>query len=163
MGRFLLILVAGALALSGCAAAGSSVMEESEGQESASEGDQTTAASVLELEIGTCVNDANIPLRADLTDVPVVACTQPHDSELYAIVSVDDGAYPGADLLIEQGQSKCQASFADFVGIDFRSSLLDFHFYYPTPSSWAQGDRTIYCMVFDPGLKIAGTLQDAKR
>ncbi len=158
MGRFSLLLVAGALALGGCAAVGFGIAEES-----ASEADQTTEASVLELEIGTCVNDANIPLRADLTDVPAVACTEPHDSELYAIVSVDGGAYPGADLLIEQGQTKCQASFADFVGIDFRSSLLDFHFYYPTPSSWAQGDRTIYCMVFDPGLKIAGTLQDAKR
>jgi hypothetical protein len=71
--------------------------------------------------------------------------------------------YPGVDDLVEAGQTKCQAVFADFVGIDFRSSTLDFHFYYPTPSSWAQGDRSIFCLVGDPGLTVVGTLQGAKR
>ena len=70
---------------------------------------------------------------------------------------------PGADVLVEKGQSGCQLRFSDFVGIDFRSSTLDFHFYYPTPSSWSQGDRTIYCMVVDPGLKVTGSLEGSKR
>jgi len=119
--------------------------------------------SVLELAVGTCVNDAETPLGADLAEVPTVSCAEPHDSELYAIVSAADGSYPGVDTLVIEGQDKCQAVFAEFVGIDFRSSLLDYHFYYPTPSSWAQGDRSIYCMVIDPGLKVIGTLQGAKR
>jgi hypothetical protein len=119
--------------------------------------------SVLELAVGTCVNDAETPLGADLAEVPTVSCNEPHDSELYAIVSATDGPYPGVHTLVGEGQDKCQAVFAEFVGIDFRSSLLDYHFYYPTPSSWAQGDRSIYCMVIDPGLKVIGTLQGAKR
>ncbi len=119
--------------------------------------------SVLELAVGTCVNDADTPLGADLAEVPTVSCDEPHDSELYAIVSATDGPYPGVDTLVSEGQDKCQVVFAEFVGIDFRSSLLDYHFYYPTPSSWSQGDRSIYCMVIDPGLKVIGTLQDAKR
>ena len=119
--------------------------------------------SVLELAVGTCVNDAETPLGADLAEVPTVSCDEPHDSELYAIVSATDGPYPGVDALVGEGQDKCQVVFAEFVGIDFRSSLLDYHFYYPTPSSWAQGDRSIYCMVIDPGLKVIGTLHDAKR
>ncbi len=119
--------------------------------------------SLLELAVGTCVNDAETPLGADLTEVPTIACSEPHDSELFAIVTATDGPYPGVDTLVSEGQDKCQAVFAEFVGIDFRSSVLDYHFYYPTPSSWAQGDRAIYCMVIDPGLKVVGTLQDAKR
>jgi hypothetical protein len=119
--------------------------------------------SVLELAVGTCVNDADTPLGADLAEVPTVSCDEPHDSELYAIVSATDGPYPGVDTLVGEGQDKCQVVFAEFVGIDFRSSLLDYHFYYPTPSSWSQGDRSIYCMVIDPGLKVIGTLHDAKR
>jgi hypothetical protein len=119
--------------------------------------------SVLELAVGTCVNDAETPLGADLAEVPTVSCDEPHDSELYAIVSATDGPYPGVDTLVGEGQDKCQVVFAEFVGIDFRSSLLDYHFYYPTPSSWSQGDRSIYCMVIDPGLKVIGTLHDAKR
>jgi len=120
-------------------------------------------ASVFELELGSCLDDANLPLDADLAEIPVVSCEQPHDSELYAIHEVDDGPYPGADALIEQGQARCQASFGDFVGIDFRSSLLDFFLYYPTPSSWAQGDRSIYCLVVDPGLRVTGSLEGARR
>jgi len=120
-------------------------------------------SSVLELGIGDCVMDAAAPLSADLAQLPTVPCSEPHDSELYAIVSAEDGRYPGVDDLVAQGQAKCQALFADFVGIDFRSSLLDFHFYYPTPSSWVQGDRSIYCMVADPGVTVIGSLQGAKR
>lgn len=120
-------------------------------------------SSVLELSIGDCVMDAATPLSADLAQLPTVPCSEPHDSELYAIVSAEDGSYPGVDDLVAQGQAKCQALFADFVGIDFRSSLLDFHFYYPTPSSWVQGDRSIYCMVADPGVTVVGSLQGAKR
>lgn len=121
------------------------------------------STSVLELRVGDCVIDAAAPLSADLAELPTVPCNEPHDSELYAIVFVEDGNYPGVDELVAQGQTKCQALFADFIGIDFRSSLLDFHFYYPTPSSWVQGDRSVYCMVADPGLSVVGTLQGARR
>jgi hypothetical protein len=120
-------------------------------------------SSVLELTIGDCVMDAEAPLSADLTELPTVPCSEPHDSELYAIVFAEDGNYPGVDELVAQGQAKCQSLFGDFVGIDFRSSLLDFHFYYPTPSSWVQGDRSIYCMVADPGVKVVGSLQGSQR
>jgi hypothetical protein len=147
-----------ALALSACSADPDVRPEEPELAE-----ESVAADSVLSLTIGDCVMDADTPLSADLTEIPRVSCAEPHDSELYAIVSVDDGAYPGVDDLVSQGQTKCQALFADFVGIDFRSSMLDFHFYYPTPSSWVQGDRSIYCMVTDPGLTVVGTLQGAKR
>jgi hypothetical protein len=145
--------------LAGCQATDS--IEEPEPELITEETTENT--SVLSLELGSCVNDADTPLSADLVEVPTVSCDEPHDSELYAIVSVDDGEYPGVDDLVTQGQTQCQALFTDFVGIDFRSSLLDFHFYYPTPSSWVHGDRSIYCMISDPGLTVAGTLQDARR
>lgn len=120
-------------------------------------------SSVLELTIGDCVIDGAAPLSADLAELPTVPCSEPHDSELYAIVSAEDGSYPGVDDLVTQGQAKCQALFDDFIGLDFRSSLLDFHFYYPTPSSWVQGDRSIFCMVADPSVMVVGSLQGSKR
>jgi len=150
--------MAGILTLVGCQAA----------QETAQEAAQEVSGlpettSVLELEVGTCVNDADTPLSADLASIPTVPCSQPHDSELYASIALENGPYPGADRLVSQGQSFCQERFSDFVGIDFRSSMLDFHIYYPTPSSWAAGDRLIYCMVFDPGLRVIGTLEGSQR
>ncbi len=155
MRRSWALALASVVVLAGCAA-------EPEPPELEAEG-APPVTPVLQLAVGTCVNDSDTPLGADLAEVPEVPCSEPHDSELYAIKTVDDGPYPGADLLIQQGQSYCQDRFSDFVGIDFRSSLLDFYVYYPTPSSWAAGDRLIYCMVFDPGLRVIGSLADAKR
>lgn len=119
--------------------------------------------TLFDLELGDCLNDADIPLRSDMTDVPRVSCEQPHDSELFAILGVEGSAFPGERELVSQGQDRCARAFGDFIGIPFANSTLDFRFYYPTASSWAQGDRTIYCLAFDPGLKVAGSLLDSKR
>lgn len=155
------LMVTIAVMLAGCA----SPLEPAEelAAETSPESPEVVENSVFELELGTCLNDASVPDGADLADIPQVSCEEPHDSELFGIITVDDDTYPGADVLIEKGQSGCQLRFSDFVGIDFRSSALDFHFYYPTPSSWSQGDRTIYCMLVDPGLQVTGSLEGSKR
>ena len=121
------------------------------------------SVTLFDLELGDCLNDAGIPLRSDMTDVPRVSCEEPHDSELFAILGVEGSVFPGEGELVSQGQDRCAKAFGDFIGIPFSNSTLDFRFYYPTASSWAQGDRTIYCLAFDPGLTVSGSLLNAKR
>ena len=159
--RNLAALAVLAALLTGCAAEPERLEDTS--PDTSEDAPDVAQNSVFELELGTCLDDASVPEGADLADIPQVPCNEPHDSELFGIIALDDDTYPGADVLIEKGQNGCQLRFGDFVGIDFRSSSLDFHFYYPTPSSWSQGDRTIYCMVVDPGLKITGSLEGAQR
>lgn len=159
--RFVGAIAITAVLLTGCASEPEVANEVP--QDTADEAPEVAENSVFELELGTCLDDASVPEGADLADIPQVPCEEPHDSELFGIITIDDDTYPGADVLIEKGQSGCQLRFSDFVGIDFRSSTLDFHFYYPTPSSWSQGDRTIYCMVVDPGLKVTGSLEGTQR
>jgi hypothetical protein len=145
--------VALALVLGGCAS----------GLPQASEDAAEGSVTLFDLKLGDCLNDADIPLRSDMTDVPRVSCEQPHDSELFAILGVEGSAFPGERELVSQGQDRCARAFGDFIGIPFANSALDFRFYYPTASSWAQGDKTIYCLAFDPGLQVSGTLLGAKR
>lgn len=159
MRKLAVLSIACAFGLAGCQAPA----EEEEATQVVESAEEEPSASVFELELGTCLNDASVPEGADLADIPQVECDQPHDSELFGIITVDDDSYPGADVLIQKGQDGCQLRFGDFVGIDFRSSALDFHFYYPTPSSWSQGDRTIYCMLVDPGLQVTGSLAGSMR
>jgi len=128
-----------------------------------SEDEPTGNVTLFDLELGDCLDDADIPLRSDMTDAPRVACADPHDSELFAILGVQGTTFPGEDELVSQGQSRCARAFGDFVGIPFANSTLDFRFYYPTASSWAQGDRTVYCVAFDPGLQVTGSLLNSKR
>ena len=147
------IAIAVALLVSGCAA----------GLPQSNDDSTTGSVTLFDLELGDCLNDADIPLRSDMTDAPRVSCKDPHDSELFAILGVEGSAFPGESELVAQGQSRCARAFGDFVGIPFANSTLDFRFYYPTASSWAQGDRTIYCVAFDPGLQVTGSLLNSRR
>ena len=151
--RALIASLAFAIILGGCA----SGLPQSSGD--TAEGTVT----LFDLELGDCLNDAGIPLRSDMTDVPRVSCEAPHDSELFAILGVEGSTFPGERELVSQGQDRCARAFGDFIGIPFANSTLDFRFYYPTASSWAQGDRTIYCLAFDPGFTVSGSLLNAKR
>ncbi len=154
---FLAPLLAGALVLSGCQTPQSGTTSDASGSTSPS------SVPILELSVGTCLNDVDQPLAQDLTEVPAVSCSQPHQSEVYAEVSLRDSDYPGVDAVIREAQRQCIAEFTQFVGIDFAASGLNFHYYYPTASSWAVGDRSIYCVVFDPGVETVGSLAGAAR
>lgn len=149
---------AAALTLAGCQA-------QSAGPTGAGAGEDDTGAAVgvLELELGTCLNDVDQPLAQDLTNIPSVSCQQPHQSEVFAEVLMEGGQYPGVDEVTTTATAQCMAEFGQFVGLDFAASRLNYHFYYPTSSSWAVGDRSIYCVVFDPGVDTVGTLQGAAR
>ena len=153
MPRGRIVAIALALLVSGCAA----------GLPQSDDDSTTGSVTLFDLELGDCLNDADIPLRSDMTDAPRVSCEDPHDSELFAILGVEGSAFPGESELVAQGQSRCARAFGDFVGIPFANSTLDFRFYYPTASSWAQGDRTIYCVAFDPGLQVTGSLLNSRR
>ena len=142
-----------ALVLGGCAS----------GLPQSSEDTTEGSVTLFDLELGDCLNDAGIPLRSDMIDVPRVSCEEPHDSELFAILGVEGSVFPGERELVSQGQDRCAKAFGDFIGIPFANSTLDFRFYYPTASSWVQGDRTIYCLAFDPGLTVSGSLLNSKR
>ena len=123
----------------------------------------TPTVNVLELEVGTCLNDVDQPLAQDLTEVPAVDCSTPHQSEVFAAIDVDGTDYPGIDSLTDTAVRDCQVEFERFVGVEFSASALNFHYYYPTTSSWAVGDRSIYCVIFDPGVESVGTLRGAER
>jgi len=157
-------LTLGILFLSSCSPSPSPAADPTES--SREEGPNTgpkTLVSVFELALGACVNDQFLPEGADMDVVEVVECEQPHEAELFAKLALTEDSYPGTDYLINEGGSRCQEAFGDFVGLDFTESVLDFTYYYPTPSSWVDGDRSIYCLAIDPGLKTTGSLLGARR
>lgn len=156
-------LVVAALWLTGCQATTAPPLPASNPTEDAASQTRGESITVFELEVGLCLNDVDQPLAQDLTEIPAVDCDQPHQSEVFAEVPIDSGDYPGIDAVTNQAQQDCMAEFARFVGVDFAASTLNFHYYYPTASSWSAGDRSIYCVVFDPGVATEGSLQGVAR
>lgn len=152
--RLGLILASGLLVLSGCA-------NQEPPEQSLVEAEEKV--SILALEVGTCLNDVDQPLAQDLTEIPSVPCDSPHQSEVYAEVTLEDGEFPGVDRLISDSVAECELAFAQFIGIDYRSSSLSYHYYYPTQRTWAEGDRSVFCVVFDPGVDSVGSLAGVAR
>lgn len=151
------------LLLVGCQQATPPLPEATPEVDNPPQAEQAPVVAVLELEEGMCLNDIDQPLAQDLTEVPTVACEDPHESEVFAEVTIPGSDFPGIDDVQAQAIDQCQEEFRRFVGVEFTASTLNFHYYYPTESSWLVGDRSIYCVIFDPGRLTEGSLRGANR
>jgi hypothetical protein len=157
-GRALAVLFIGAtsVALAGCSLLGGGSADPSPSGQST---DNST--DVFTIKVGDCVNDS--AAQGEVSTVPKADCAQPHDGEAYASIMMADGEFPGADAVRTQSEAGCTAQFNTFVGVDYGTSALSYSYYYPTAESWAQGDREILCIVFDPVTRTVGSLKGAAR
>ncbi len=119
----------------------------------------TTAIDTLQ--IGDCFQD---PLGgAEVDAVPIAACSQPHDNEVYAILIVQEGPnapYPGPLQMRATADGECQADpFEAYIGQHYLLTDLEAVAYYPSQARWAAGDREILCVVSDPVGQVSGSLR----
>ena len=153
------LLSLGVVALvAGCATDSGATTEISPAEATTSE-----PPSAHELAVGMCLNDVSSPLGAELAEIPSVDCAESHESEVFAQIPINTETYPGVDEINDLAATECEAAFGEFIGLDYRVSTLSFHYYYPEFSQWAEGDTTMYCVVFDPDSPSVGSLRDAAR
>lgn len=122
-----------------------------------------SGGNVFDLGVGTCFNDPSTDGDAtEVSDVPVVECTEEHDNEVYALFDLDEGVFPGADAVLEQSGEGCFDRFEAYVGAAYEDSRYDISSYFPTSGSWDQGDREVICYVYDVDrAKLTGTAKDS--
>lgn len=160
------IALAAAAALSGCSAI-SQFMPATQPVRDAETGEvteQNDHADVFAIEVGDCLNTAGLSSVDQVSDVPVVPCTEPHDDEVYHAYEVADGEFPGEETIESDAMTTCQEEFASFIGVAYEESALDFWPMYPTEGSWENGDREVLCIAWDPsGAKLTGSLAGAAR
>ena len=112
------------------------------------------AARPSALSVGDCFDsDQFAPgLAIDPRGVHLVACSDPHQHEVYAIEPDTDPAgtpFPGDASLNAYANDACLADFEPALGIDYRQSTLDFAIITPDATSWNDGDRSVICVVHD--------------
>jgi Septum formation len=120
------------------------------------------SGNVFELAVGDCFDDGDMAVGEveEIGEVPLVECAEPHDNEVYAVVTVDGEVFPGEIAIQEQADQVCLDAFDPFVGLDCQSSALDFGWLVPTADSWEMGDRVVACFVYRLDLaKVSGTLE----
>lgn len=117
---------------------------------------------VFLMRVGDCLNDSSV--GTEVTSVPIVPCSEPHDSEIFSELRLTGSEFPGDEFITQQADEHCEAAFADFVGVDWNSSELYLSYYTPTQGSWEQmNDRLISCIIYDQNGQTTGSLKGAGR
>jgi Septum formation len=118
-------------------------------------------ADVFQIEVGDCLSE-QAAATGEVSEVPVVPCEEPHDSEVYFSYTVPDAdTFPGD--FQEHVDAQCIPQFQTFVGVPYESSGLSLTWLEPTAESWDAGDRELLCIVADPAGGVTGTLEGAAR
>lgn len=118
--------------------------------------------SVLSLEVGTCFDDPES--FAEVEDVPVVACADPHDNEVIALLTLSEPAFPGEDVVNARAGEGCVAAFDPYIGIAYAESVYEVGWFAPSADSWAIGDREVICFAFDlTGAETVGSISRVGR
>ena len=118
---------------------------------------------VFDLKVGDCFDESG-SYGDEISTLPAVPCSEPHDFEAYAAFDVSLSAYPGDEAMWELASEECYNRFAPFVGRDYESSVLDFSTLHPTAESWAQNDREVICAIYDMNLnKLTGSVRGSKK
>ena len=110
---------------------------------------ETSETSVEDLSVGDPFDDpADDNVEVSLVDL--VPCGEPHDSEVYATVSMGgtSSAFPGRSAMDEDSWLRCLERFEAFVGTPYDLTTLDIVWLSPTAESWSLGDRQVTCAVY---------------
>lgn len=106
--------------------------------------------------VGDCFND--VGFDDEVSSVPGVPCSDPHDNEAYAVFDVSVPSYPEGEGMSELAYESCMDRFAAYVGKDYESSSLEITTMFPSQQSWRENDREVICAVYDMNAqKLTGT------
>lgn len=100
------------------------------------------------MRVGDCFDEFTSS-SDEVSSVPGVPCTQPHDYETYAVFDVNETNYPGDESMSELAFESCKGRFESYVGKDYESSSLDITSMFPSQDSWRENDREVVCAIYD--------------
>ncbi|WP_031483829.1 DUF4190 domain-containing protein [Streptomyces bicolor] len=114
-----------------------------EGFRDAARGEGTAYA----LAKGDCFDSPTASLEGDAYDVDEVPCSGRHDGEVFAVVTLPDGDFPGDDEVTDIADDKCYA-LSDGYAMDTWAvpDDVDVYYFIPSEQSWRFGDREITCL-----------------
>lgn len=104
-----------------------------------------TATDVKE---GDCL--AEIPSNTRVLTVKTVECDQAHAGEVFAVLQMPDGDFPG-QAAIDAYAEKCSPELAAYSPDAMTDTSVQLYVLYPTDETWKQGDRAVTCIAtLDP-------------
>ncbi|TCC52412.1 DUF4190 domain-containing protein [Kribbella capetownensis] len=118
-----------------------------------------TTTYVEDLAVGECFDDGT-----DEGEALRQPCSEEHDGEIVADVTLPDGPYPGERGVEKAAKSSCAAEFAKYVGKSAATSELDMSYWTPDEDLWNDQDRLVICAAYAPeGETLRGTIKNTHR
>jgi len=112
--------------------------------------------TATDVKVGDCLKQ--IPDSTRVLTVDTVGCDQAHAGEVFAVLLMPDGDFPGQSA-IEEYQNKCEPELASYAPAAITDDSVQLYVLYPTAETWAQGDRAVTCVAtLDP--PRAGSITD---
>jgi hypothetical protein len=104
--------------------------------------------TATDVKVGDCL--AEIPDSARVLTVQTVECDRSHAGEVYAVLTMPDGDFPGQAAIAEY-QNKCEPELAAYSPDAMTDDSIQMYVLYPTAETWEQGDRAVTCVAtLDP-------------
>lgn len=109
--------------------------------------------SAFEIPTPSCFNTDQIESGSE---VELLDCNTPHDSEAYASYEFTDATFPGDEVVEQTANQFCYDEFQAYIGTPWDTSEFDFYFLIPTQESWdGVDDREVLCIVQSPTMESA--------
>lgn len=104
--------------------------------------------TATDVQVGDCL--AEIPDGDKVVRVQTVGCDQPHAGEVFAVISMPDGDFPG-EAAVEAYHEKCGPELSTYSPAAMTDDSVQLYVLYPTADTWANGDRAVTCIAtLDP-------------
>ncbi|MDT9697769.1 DUF4190 domain-containing protein [Streptomyces sp. P17] len=112
---------------------------------------------------GDCFNSPSDSLEGATYDVTEVPCAGRHDGEVFAVVTLPGGRFPGDDSVTRTAEDKCYTLEAQYAMDPWAvPEAVDVYYLVPSSQSWRFGDREITCLFGSTDTKapLTGSLRN---
>jgi hypothetical protein len=104
--------------------------------------------TATDVKVGDCLKE--IPGSARVLTVQTVDCEQPHAGEVFSVLMMPEGDFPGQPA-IDEYADKCSPELATYTPAAITDDSVQLYVLYPTEETWDQGDRAVTCIAtLDP-------------
>lgn len=104
--------------------------------------------TATDVKVGDCLSE--IPGDTRVLTVQTVGCDEPHAGEVFAVLEMPEGDFPG-QAAIDEYTDRCSPELASYSPASMEDDSVQMYVLYPTPETWAEGDRAVTCIAtLDP-------------
>ncbi|MGE2716842.1 septum formation family protein [Mycolicibacterium litorale] len=104
--------------------------------------------TATDVKLGDCLSE--IPDGTRVLTVKTVSCDETHAGEVFAVLTMPDGDFPGEDAVTEYS-NQCGPELASYSPAAVTDDSVQLYVLYPTAETWADGDRAVTCVAtLDP-------------